>query len=795
MTQPDHQLQRVSYNISLVLGLLLLPVVAGLILVAALNSNGELQALTDDAELAVTRRPLIAARSSAGLALSRLEATAYNDLRTGTRSNDFDRALSAFKSRRAEFEAELERAATTWPNDTAVLAELRRETERFNKAHDDIREPYELPEASWRFFSSVDWPTLSPSGDSWNEQAAVVSNLNSIHGIGFDHFAAITARLLSLEQVDSLPDATGSWIRSVQASNELESISTADRPLEERSTLRILQEVFENTDPTALSVELSNSLEGITESDEMEAIKATTPFLLGLVSELEVSPEALLQSIDKLETQLQELSIKAHDQLMTHITEDVRQKRRERSIRFSALAIPGLLGVALFALVEARRRRANRTLTDAAVNDQLTGLPNRFALQSAAETALAVAAPNDAYASLMLFDVDNFKTINDTFGHSIGDGALVAFGNAINAITQDGEQVYRLGGDEFVVFCTHPDAFTARPEALSSSLRETLRSPLKVAHHRLQLDTSCGASTRAVPTSLSELLIEADLALHEVKEDAKNGFLHYRDTRRGPLIRTLRPMLEASALQFAFQPQVDLNSGNVSGLEALCRWPSDCDRTFKPIDIVDSVEWLGHTDLFLTNLVNRIEEAQAQLQGHFAGRYWLNVWPSQFEAPDVERSLLSRLSDSAIVLDRVGVEITEKRRMTDAKRAREAANALRKQGVAVGLDDFGVFNASIERLTAIPLDVVKVDRRLIHGISTNPEQRLFVKALREICTNRNLRLIAEGIEDAGDLVTVAELGINDGQGFCISPALELNELIPFLDSWSPRDFLTRCNHR
>ena len=732
--------------------------------------------------------------------MDRLEAIAFVDLLEGRESQRFQEALAEFKRHLDD----LERLSRNPPPgaEPAQIETLAQELTKFRDAHGGLEHTAEVPEASWRLYETIGYAGAGPPTTRWYrlENALQAASFTSTYP--HDHVDYTVARAVSPERLAALPFQTAAWIRNTVSSSDLEQAS-GDRDLRKAGTLRVFREVFDEPTVNALATisepTASKLREAVFESQHYELIVATNSFQLGRTTDLEMTADELFEEMDDFSRTISALVNTLEQEFREMVNRDVREARLRLNRANALVLLPLTLAIGLFTTIERRRRRWNREMVEAAERDPLTGLANRVALQRT--TGSALLEPHDqtnTHAGVLLVDLDNFKAINDAFGHHVGDSVLKQFAARLESCVHPDEFLFRLGGDEFVFLVLGDTKLLNRLEAIAEQVAALSTHPLQVDEHELRVECSCGASIRHLPTDLSELLVESDLALHEIKEDDKGRYLSYSQTKRGPIIRRLPAILDRDGLEFVFQPQVDLASGAVVGIEGLCRWPTDDDASgpslpyVSPIDIVDSAEWLGATERFLQNLITKYTQANALLGSRFDGVFWLNIWPSQLLPTNAAELFVSHFEASGIPLDRIGIEITEKLPLADEARAIRTIQSLRDAGVQVALDDFGVFNASIERLTNLPLDAVKLDQRLVRGVAQSPELQLFVHALCSICSNRGLTLIAEGVEDGSDLEALATAGLDRIQGFLVAAAMPPDALLDFLEQWDPQ---TRLNRR
>lgn len=455
------------------------------------------------------------------------------------------------------------------------------------------------------------------------------------------------------------------------------------------------------------------------------------------------------------------------------------------ALQFAAQALAvvfSLAAVAVLAALELHRRRFNRHLHRLAETDPLTGLGNRLALGSTEPPRLADGRQGGF--ALINLDLDNFKAINDSFGHHVGDQALIAFAAACRQAVRVDDAVARVGGDEFVIVLHRLVDPEADAREIASRIQGGLEQPVECGGRSIHLEVSIGIATSAGPADLDEMMIEADLALYAAKERGSNRHELFADPERRQLVRDLPLALSSGRIGCVFQPQIDLATGAVVGLEALARWPAGPAPGSPPVPVrklIDVIEWMGRTQALLRCVAAQVETAYAETRGAFAGRFWINLSPVDLAIPSSADVLLDVLGTSRVPLDRLGVEITESLPIVDFDQARGVLERLQAAGVAIAIDDFGSRNTPLRHLTSLPVDVVKLDRSVVRGVDSEPCNRVLAEAVRVVCETRGTVVLAEGVETVAEIETLRRLAVQQAQGYVISHPLPLAELIEYLD--------------
>ena len=423
-----------------------------------------------------------------------------------------------------------------------------------------------------------------------------------------------------------------------------------------------------------------------------------------------------------------------------------------------------------------------------AFHDGLTGLVNRALLHDRVAHALQQRSRHGQAVTVLFCDLDDFKLVNDTLGHATGDALLVQVAGRLRGALRAGDTLARLGGDEFAVLLADgEDAST-----VADALVDALRAPVVVDGREVVVRMSVGATTAPAGTTPSagvdSLLAQADTAMYAAKRDgggtvrAFTPGMALAEVTEADLAAALADAVAAGEVSLVYQPVVDVDSGRVEGVEALARW-SHAGRPVPPDEFVALAE---RTSLIgpLTALVletacrQATEWARSGLQPTL--RVGVNLSPSSITDPslpdEVARCLAQHgLDGSALVL-----EITESGVLQEPAVARDVCAALRRQGVLLALDDFGVGFASLAHLSDLPLDVVKLDRSLLVGVGSDPDRTGFVAAVLRLGTDLGLSVVAEGVEQPEQLAALRGMGMPLAQGYLLSRPGTADVVTPLL---------------
>ncbi|WP_088279013.1 bifunctional diguanylate cyclase/phosphodiesterase [Ideonella sp. A 288] len=435
-----------------------------------------------------------------------------------------------------------------------------------------------------------------------------------------------------------------------------------------------------------------------------------------------------------------------------------------------------------------------RQLRRLAHTDSLTGLANRFMLRD----ALAEVVHGDRSAALLLIDLDHFKTVNDSMGHSAGDDVLKAVAQRLRACVRPDDLVARLGGDEFAVLMRHvgeaPDAAT-----MAQRLVDALSLPVELSSRRLRVGASVGvAASDDATLGVDEWLARSDTALYAAKESGRGRFAVYaphlgeRSRRRLAIEQGLRQALERGQLALHWQPKVDIADWRIAGAEALMRWEHPVLGRVPPGEFIGVAEQCG-----LIDELGRwaLREACRAAAGPLAGlTVSVNVSPLQLRESQFVAQVRDTLRECRLPPSRLELEITESVFIDDADGALEKLHTLRGLGVRVALDDFGTGYSSLAYLRRFPFDTLKIDRAFVSEVLVQPDARAIVQMISHLATTLGMRTVCEGVESALQLEAVARAGCHEMQGYLVSPAVPLPEFLRLQRGWQHESSVLSAVH-
>jgi diguanylate cyclase (GGDEF)-like protein len=427
-----------------------------------------------------------------------------------------------------------------------------------------------------------------------------------------------------------------------------------------------------------------------------------------------------------------------------------------------------------------------------ALHDPLTGQPNRTLILDRATQMLARARRHQLPAALLFLDLDDFKVINDTLGHRAGDQLLVAVAARLAAEVREGDTVGRLGGDEFVLL-VEGDALHVGVQQVADRILASLQLPFQIddSDQPLMVSASIGIA-EGDRTTAEELLRDADTALYRAKARGKRCAVEFNQKMREAaedqrsLATDLGRAQELDEFFLVYQPTIDLQSNALTGVEALLRWRHPVRGIVEPNDFIPELEASGLIIPVGTWVLNTAcrQGALWQEEGH---RFTVSVNVSilQLSRPEFVREVEEALALSGLDPNSLTLEFTETTLMRNGTETISQLNALKSQGVRLAVDDFGTGYSSLAYLRQFPMDVVKIDRAFVSGLSNSSEAAALVHALVQLGKALNLQTVAEGIEDDDQRLRLQIEDVDIGQGYLFSRPLALADVAAFLERYSP----------
>ncbi|MDF1485250.1 EAL domain-containing protein [Ramlibacter sp. H39-3-26] len=436
------------------------------------------------------------------------------------------------------------------------------------------------------------------------------------------------------------------------------------------------------------------------------------------------------------------------------------------------------------------RKRAEDEIERLAFYDALTGLPNRRLLLDRLTVALAASGPRQDQGALLFIDLDNFKDLNDTMGHDVGDTLLERVANRLVTCVRAGDTVARLGGDEFVVMLEHLgrdiDAAEAAARAVAAKVLDILNHPYVLDGYQHHSTPSIGIALFDSQTrSVDELLKRADLAMYQAKADGRNTICLFLPemqaavSARSALEGDLRQSLQHDEMLLYYQPVVN-EDAHLTGVEALLRWHHPQRGMVSPAEFIPLAEQTG---LILPIGQWVLEMACAQLaawaqQADTRGlSIAVNVSARQFRHPDFVRQVTGALGRSGASPQRLKLEITETLLLSSVEDIVAKLAQLKAVGVGFSLDDFGTGYSSLAYLKRLPLDQLKIDQSFVRDVLTDPNDAAIVRTILALAESLDLQVVAEGVEVAGQLDYLRRHGCKAFQGYLFGRPVPVEELV------------------
>ena len=429
-------------------------------------------------------------------------------------------------------------------------------------------------------------------------------------------------------------------------------------------------------------------------------------------------------------------------------------------------------------------RRVQARIEHLAHYDALTNLPNRSLFQRHAEGLLLETEGREF--AILYIDIDEFKRINDTLGHLIGDEFLKSVAERLRQSVGPEDFIARLGGDEFAIL-QHGIDSAEDVHALVARIYQALRTPFDCHGHQFSSDASIGIAIAPRDGSdLFDLLKNADLAMYAAKAAGRRTYrffdpaMEQQANHRRELEADLRAALAEGSFELHYQPQVDLRSDRVTGCEALLRWRHPVRGMVSPADFVPVAEETGLIEEIGQWVLRTACAEAATWPPHV--RIAVNVSPIQFRSETLSLKVASVLSETGLDPRRLELEITEAVLIADDDAALATLNQLRALGVHIALDDFGTGYSSLQYLQRFPFDKIKIDRSFVKEVTRNSSSASIIRAVVSIAADRNMVTTAEGVETLQQRETVQNLGCTQMQGYLFSAARPAQEVRALLAS-------------
>jgi diguanylate cyclase (GGDEF)-like protein len=429
------------------------------------------------------------------------------------------------------------------------------------------------------------------------------------------------------------------------------------------------------------------------------------------------------------------------------------------------------------------RRQAEAKISHMALHDGLTDLPNRHLFNEEIAECFKHLPRGQAFALLCL-DLDRFKTVNDTLGHPVGDQLLQQVAARLRLCIREYDTVARLGGDEFAIL-KRGVAEPAQAKSLSERVVEAIGRPFDIGGHQVEIGVSIGIALAPTDaTDSAELLKAADLAMLRAKTDGRGTYRFFDPAldkgiqARRALERDLRKALLQEEFVVHYQPLVNLQSGGISGFEALIRWDHPERGMVPPSDFIPFAEEIA--------LIVPIGEWVLRQACKEAARWpsavsiAVNLSPVQFRGLSLYQTVTDALARSGLAANRLELEITETALLRNQETTLESVQQLRALGVRIVMDDFGTGQSSLSNLSQFPFDKIKIDRSFVHDLASKKDSRAIIRAVVQLASSLGKATTGEGVETQGEVDYLKRVGCTEAQGYLFGKAVPAKEVYALL---------------
>jgi len=439
------------------------------------------------------------------------------------------------------------------------------------------------------------------------------------------------------------------------------------------------------------------------------------------------------------------------------------------------------------------RKSYEKKIEHQATHDSLTGLPNRYMLNDRLQQCMDFADRYRSKLAVAFLDLDQFKLINDSMGHEIGDQLLMIMSDRLSGCIREVDTVVRLGGDEFVILLTN----IQKVDDIAHSMQRILSAVAQPCIiNDLDFVVSCSIGISMYPddgTNPNTLLKNADSALYKAKHAGRNNYQIYTQelnedlTERVKIEYRLRLAIERGEFLLHYQPKVDFTTGMISGAEALIRWQPPGEELIPPLKFIQIAEETGLIEKIgewvLITACQKAKELKEKM-----GRaipIAVNVSPRQFRQPNLARMIKNVLEVTSLDPDCLELEITESTLIDDSTKFIETLHTLKKIGVKLAIDDFGTGYSSLAYLKDFPIDRLKIDKAFVSNLENDPANTAILKAIIVLGQSLGLKVIAEGVETAYEHEYLQSIGCDELQGYYFSKPLPADQFEALLRSQFP----------
>ncbi len=587
------------------------------------------------------------------------------------------------------------------------------------------------------------------------------------------------------------------WERGTNISHDNKAWDVLEGFIQDITERRLADEALREAERRYRSI-FENAVEGIYQSTPDNGYLAVNPALARMYGYN--SPQDLISTLKDIEHQvyvdpkrrIEFMQLMMKNGVVTSFESRIYRRNGEIIwISENARAVFNSNGTLLFyeGTVEAitERKLHEAEIQFQATHDALTGLPNRTLLYDRMQQAVLHSERYSNITAIAFLDLDQFKFINDSLGHQVGDELLKITAQRLTSCLRESDTVARQGGDEFVLLLTsQPDE-----ESITQTMQRVLHEVSQPwTANDLEFRITCSIGVTLCPDDgrdVETLLKNADSAMYKAKELGRNNFQYFAAemndtvTDRLALLNRLRQAIPNNEFVLHYQPKVDLGSGKIIGSEALIRWNS-AEGTVSPANFIPLAEETGLI-IQIGEWVLRTACRQNrtwQLAGHPPIPVSVNLSPRQLARGDIVELVERVLTETGMEAKYLELEITESVMATDVEKSFALLTRLRAIGVKISLDDFGTGYSSLSYLKRFPVDTLKIDQSFVRDIATNPDSAAIIKAIISLGHNLNLTVLAEGIETEEHFQFLLKNGCNEGQGYLMSRPVSNHAFIKLL---------------
>ncbi|WP_456382472.1 EAL domain-containing protein [Hydrogenimonas sp.] len=435
-----------------------------------------------------------------------------------------------------------------------------------------------------------------------------------------------------------------------------------------------------------------------------------------------------------------------------------------------------------------KERIARKRADYLAYYDELTGLPRRKLLFEHVKIAMLRAERNATTNALLFLDLDNFKQINDSMGHDVGDYLLVQLAKRLTALMRTGDIVARLGGDEFVILLSdiegNAEEAAIKSEIVARKIREEVARPFLIKGRKLHFGVSIGITIFTYDRDFFDLLKEADVAMYEAKSAGKNGIrlfdskLERITVNKTELLQDLHNAIERNQLTLLYQPQMEIATGKCVGAEALLRWEHPKRGLVSPEIFIPLAEESGLIHELGQWVLRRVARDSADID---LGYVAVNVSIKEFVRSDFIEMVKIMAEKGEIDPHRIELEMTESVFIENFAETNKKLNELRDMGFRFSIDDFGTGYSSLAYLKNLSIKTLKIDRGFVEDIGINPNDEVLTRTIIDIASHFGMKTVAEGVENETQLAFLKKFGCELAQGYYFSKPMPIEQFVEWME--------------